>query len=77
MSELNLSESIIHKNDKSTSTIWRQFNKSCYDNLQRFPLLKLGLAKQLGVGIKSLDDWLVGYDGQSFTIPMFREDLVG
>ena len=51
------------------------FNQSCYDNLQKFPLLKLGLAKQLNVSTKSLDEWLVGYDGSSFTIPMFREDL--
>ena len=76
MSELNLSESTIYKNNKSTNTRWRMFNQSCYDNLQRFPLLKLGLAKELNVSTKSLDEWLVGFDGQSFTIPMYRDDLV-
>lgn len=75
MGELNLRESIIYKNNKSSNTRWAMFNESCYNNLQRFSLLKLGLAKELGVTTKSLDDWLVGYDGQSFTIPMFREDL--
>lgn len=75
MGELNLSESTVYKNDKSINTRWQMFNKSCYDNLQRFPLLKLGLAKQLNISTKSLDDWLVGFDGVSFTVPMFREDL--
>lgn len=75
ISELNLSNNI-HKNSRyNLQTRWRQFNQSCYDNLQRFPLLKLGLAKQLNVSIRSLNDWLVGYDGCSFTIPMFRDDL--
>ena len=76
MSKLNLSDCIIYKaNRKSLDTRWKQFNESCYDNLQKYPLLKLGLAKELNISTKSLDDWLVGYDGISFTIPMFREDL--
>jgi len=75
---LNLSHSVgVHKNDKDKLlTRWKQFTESCHDNLQKFPLLKLGLAKQLNVSTKSLDKWLVGYDGCSFTIPMFREDLI-
>ena len=73
---LNLSDCIIYKADrKSLDTRWRAFNESCYDNLQKFPLLKLGLAKQLNISIKSLDEWQIGFDGCSFTIPMFREDL--
>jgi len=76
MNKLSLSNTLPYKNDRrSLQTRWQQFTGSCYDNLQKFPLLKLGLAKQLNVSIKSLDDWLVGYNGQSFTIPMFREDL--
>lgn len=78
MALLNLSNFVVYKNDRySISTRWRQFTKSCYDNLQKFPLLKLGLAKQLNISTESLDDWLVGYDGMSFTIPMYREDLGG
>ncbi len=76
MGELRFSSSIVYKSDrKSLDTRWRMFNQSCYDNLQKFPLLKLGLAKQLNISTESLDRWLVGYDGTSFTIPMFREDL--
>ena len=76
MDKLLLSRSIIYKNDKDKLlTRWKQFTESCYDNLQKFPLLKLGLAKQLNINTKSLDEWQVGYDGVSFTIPMFREDL--
>ena len=76
MDKLSLLEATPHKNNRDNLlTRWKQFTESCYDNLKKFPLLKLGLAKQLNVSTKSLDDWLVGYDGQSFTIPMFREDL--
>jgi len=76
MDKLNLSGFVTYKNNKdSLSTSWREFTENCHDNLQKFPLLKLGLAKELNVSIKSLDTWLVGYDSQSFTIPMFREDL--
>ena len=77
MSKLNLSH-IVYKNNKANlQTRWRMFAQSCYDNLQKFPLLKLGLAKELNVSTRSLDDWLVGYDGNAFTIPMLREDLGG
>ncbi len=73
---LNLSECIVYKADrKSLDTRWAAFNKSCCDNLQKYPLLKLGLAKELNISTRSLDEWLVGFDGSSFTIPMFREDL--
>jgi len=76
MNKLNLSELVIYKNDRhNLHTLWRQFTDNCYNNLQKFPLLKLGLAKELNVSTDSLDEWLVGYDGRSFTIPMFREDL--
>ena len=76
MDKLLLSRSVVYKNNKANlQTMWVQFAESCHDNLQKFPLLKLGLVKELDVSIKSLDDWLVGYDGSSFTIPMFREDL--
>jgi len=76
MDKLNLSTLTIYKNNESNlNTRWKQFTESCYDNLQKFPLLKLGLAKQLNISTRSLDDWLVGYDGTSFTVPMFREDL--
>lgn len=75
MSKLNLSN-IVYKNDRcNLHTLWMQFTNSCYKNLQKFPLLKLGLAKDLNVSIRSLDEWLVGYDGGSFTIPMLRGDL--
>jgi len=76
MNELSLSCSVVHKkHDHNLCTKWEQLNRSCYDNLQKLPLLKLGLAKQLNISTKSLDEWLVGYDGNTFTIPMFREDL--
>ena len=76
MDKLNLSEFTVYKNSiKSLHTLWAQHTQSCYDNLQKYPLLKLGLAKELNVSTKSLDDWLIGYDGDSFTIPMFRGDL--
>lgn len=76
MDKLNLSEFTVYKNNiKSLHTLWAQYNQSCHDNLQKYPLLKLGLAKGLNISTKSLDDWLVGYDGNAFTIPMFREDL--
>ena len=76
MDKLLLSRSVVYTNDRDKLlTRWAAFNKSCYDNLQKFPLLKLGLAKQLNINTKSLDEWQVGYDGSSFTIPMFREDL--
>lgn len=75
MGELNLSNTV-YKNDRGNlQTRWKQFTESCYDNLQKYPLLKLGLTKELNVSIKSLDDWMVGYDGNAFTLPMFREDL--
>jgi len=77
MSNLNLSEPAIYKNnDNNLLTRWQQFTEDCYDNLKRFPLLKLGFAEQLNISTNSLDDWLVGFDGNSFTIPMFREDLI-
>ncbi len=76
MGKLNLSTSTVYKNDQTSQlTRWQQFTESCYDNLKKFPLLKLGLAKELNVNTKSLDDWSVGYDGGGFTIPMYREDL--
>jgi len=75
MSKLNLSQTVYKNNKANLQTMWMQFTESCHDNLQKFPLLKLGLAKELNVSLKSLDDWLIGYDGNSFTIPMFREDL--
>lgn len=76
MDNLKLSEFVVHKNDvHNLHTLWCQFSESCHDNLQKYPLLKLGLAKELNVSTRSLDRWLVGYDGVSFTIPMFREDL--
>ena len=76
MDKLNLSEFTVYKNSiKILHTLWAQHTQSCYANLQKYPLLKLGLAKELNISTKSLDDWQVGYDGHSFTIPMFREDL--
>ena len=76
MDKLLLSRSVVYKNNKDKLfTRWKQFTESCYDNLQKFPLLKFGLAKQLNISTKSLDEWQVGYDGISFTIPMFRADL--
>jgi len=77
MDRLNLSHLTgVYKNSiHNLHTLWCQFAESCHDNLQKYPLLKLGLAKELNVSIKSLDDWLVGYDGISMTIPMLREDL--
>lgn len=76
MEKLNLGDSAVYKSSRNRlDTRWQAYNKSCYDNLQKFPLLKLGLAKQLNISTKSLDDWLVGFDGSSFTIPMYREEL--
>lgn len=75
MSLLKLSNIPYKNNKEHLLTRWKSFSKDCYNNLQKFPLIKLGLAKELNVSTKSLDDWLVGFDGQSFTIPMFREDL--
>ena len=75
MSKLSLSHTVYKNNIRNLHTLWCQFSESCHNNLHRFPLLKLGLAKELNVSIKSLNDWLIGYDGRSFTIPMFREDL--
>lgn len=77
MGKLNLLSSIsVHKNSRDKlQTRWSAFNKSCCDNLKKYPLLKLGLAKELNISTKSLDEWQVGFDGCSFTIPMFREDL--
>ena len=76
MDKLLLPRSVVYKNNKDNLlTRWKQFTENCYDNLQKFPLLKLGLAKELNISTKSLDNWLVGFDGRSFTIPMFREDL--
>lgn len=76
MSKLNLSHTV-YKNDRyNLHTLWCQFAESCHNNLQKFPLLKLGLAKELNVSTRSLDDWSVGYDGNAFTIPMLREDLM-
>jgi hypothetical protein len=62
-------------NRKQLSTCWKEFVSSCHNNIQKFPLLKIELAQQLNVSCKSLDDWGVGYDGISFTIPMCRPDL--
>jgi hypothetical protein len=75
MSKLNLSNTVYKNNIHNLHTLWHQHTESCHKNLQRFPLLKLGLAKELNISIRSLDDWLIGYDGNSFTIPMIREDL--
>jgi len=76
MNELNLLDFIICKNNDSANIGWAVFSKHCYDNLQKRPLLKCDLAKELNISTRSLDDWRVGYDGQGFTIPMFREDLM-
>ena len=76
MGKLNLSHTVYKNNIHNLHTLWYQFAESCHGNLQKFPLLKLGLAKELNVSIQSLDDWLVGYDGNAFTIPMLREDLM-
>lgn len=73
MQQLNLSDFTIYKKDLSTR--WQNFSEDCYKNLQKFPLLKLGLLKQLNVSTESLDAWGIGYDGASFIIPMLREDL--
>ena len=76
MRKLNLKEHIIYKNSiKSLHTLWKQHSQSCLRNLEKFPLLKLGLAKELNVSTYSLDAFSVGYDGDAFTIPMYREDL--
>jgi len=76
MALLNLSDSIRYKNySQKSATKWQEFVYSCYNNLKRRPLLKLELTKQLNISTKSLDRWLVGYDGESFIIPMIREDL--
>lgn len=76
ISALNLSGHTVYKNHpKSLGTLWSQHTQSCRSNLKKYPLLELGLAKELNVSIKSLTEWLIGYDGDAFTIPMFREDL--
>ena len=76
MDKLDLSMHTVYRNDKrNLMTRWALFAQDCKNNFNKYPLLKLGLAKQLNISIKSLDDWLIGYDGTSVTIPMFREDL--
>ncbi len=76
MGKLNLSGHAVYKNHpKNLHTLWNQHIQSCYKNLKKYPLLKLGLAKELNVSIKSLEDWLIGYDGGAFTVPMIREGL--
>ena len=52
-------------------TRWLQYTKDCKGFLERYPLLKISLAKQLGVPTKALDDWRVGWDGNAYTIPMY------
>lgn len=67
---INCSPSISVQNYNKEYIDWNSFNRDCYNNLKKFPLLAIGLAKQLNVSMKSLNDWGVGYDGISFTIPM-------
>jgi hypothetical protein len=53
---------------------WDKFRQACVNNLKKYPLLKIQLAKSLNVSEKSLDLWDLGFDGESFTIPMVRYD---
>ena len=76
MDRLSISNPVTYHNNKSTSTRWLKFINDCKSNLSKFPLLEIALATQLNISAKSLSDWDVGYDGQSYIIPMYREDLV-
>ena len=60
---------------KKSSIYWNKFVKDCKANLDKLPLLKLILAKQLDVRTKSISDWDIGYDGYSYIIPMRRDDI--
>lgn len=51
-------------------TRWTLYIKDCYRNLERYPLLKLGLAKQLQVSQRSLEHFNIGWNGAAYTIPM-------
>lgn len=73
---LSLSNCAVYEvQKKNLSLRWYKFITNCQENLQRFPLLKIELATQLNVSIKSIDKWDIGFDGQAYTIPMYREDL--
>jgi DNA primase len=72
MSKLELPKAAASVYTKVNSeATWELFNKKCNNNLKRLPLLSIGLANQLNISKKSLDDWGIGYDGISFTIPMY------
>jgi len=74
---LSLSNYTVHKFEvENLSLRWYKFTMGCKENLQRFPLLKIELASQLNVSIKSIDEWDIGFDGKGYTIPMYREDLL-
>ncbi len=70
------SKAPVYRNNRhKLSTRWHEFVIQCNKNLDRFPLLKLELANSLNVSLKSLQEWRVGYDGESYIIPMYRNDL--
>lgn len=54
---------------------WHVFIQKCQKNLQRLPLIKMSLAKQLNISCNSIDKWSIGYDGSAFTVPMYHDDL--
>ena len=73
---LGLKNSYAYKVDYTKLSMrWERYIKSCKENIQKFPLFKIALATQLNVSTQSLDDWMVGYDGDAYIIPMYREDL--
>jgi len=60
---------------KNYKVCWSKLIPSYMENLNRLPLLKEGLAHELNIKTHLLSDWLVGYDGQSFTIPMVEAGI--
>ncbi|MBE3037074.1 MAG: toprim domain-containing protein, partial [Candidatus Atribacteria bacterium] len=55
---------------KEYATCWSSLILSYGKNLDRFPLIREGFAHELNVSREALFSWVIGYDGQAFTIPM-------
>ena len=60
---------------RKTSSELLKLKATYIDNLNKYPLLSYGLAKEFNVNVPLLKTWQVGYDGSSFCIPMY--DMTG
>ena len=72
MGRLNLKEHKVYKNDSKMRTRWDDLAFSYVKKLNSLPLLKQGLANEFNVDPGLMNKWRVGYDGNAFTIPMYR-----